>query len=87
MRIPTEHFSHVPVVLLSPGIMSPSSSDADSGSKSPWSKTSMGVVGSAPASPASRRKDSAARGATPSSTPQTTPGTVPTPPEKRYLSK
>ena len=80
MRIPTEHFAHVPVVLLSPGLLSPSSSDTDSGQKSPWSKNSVGVAGSAPASPASRRKDSAARNATPSITPQTTP--VPTP-EKR----
>lgn len=51
MRIPTEHFAHVPVVLLSPGLLlSPSSSEPDT-SKSSWLR-SNGAAGSAPASPA-----------------------------------
>ncbi|XP_051157328.1 protein spire isoform X4 [Leptopilina boulardi] len=76
MRIPTEHFSHVPVVLLSPGILlSPTTSESDSG-KNSWLRAS-GAVGSAPASPASRRRDSNLRSATPSS-PSVTPSAVPT---------
>ncbi|XP_043469307.1 protein spire [Leptopilina heterotoma] len=76
MRIPTEHFSHVPVVLLSPGILlSPTTSEPESG-KNSWLRAS-GAVGSAPASPASRRRDSNLRSATPSS-PLVTPSAVPT---------
>ncbi|XP_076162134.1 spire type actin nucleation factor isoform X2 [Ptiloglossa arizonensis] len=78
MRIPTEHFAHVPVVLLSPGLLlSPSSSEPDT-SKSSWLRGS-GAAGSAPASPASRRKDSSLKSATPSSTPTTTPVLILTP--------
>ncbi|XP_076687051.1 spire type actin nucleation factor isoform X5 [Andrena cerasifolii] len=78
MRIPTEHFSHVPVVLLSPGLLlSPSSSEPDT-SKSSWLRGN-GAAGSAPASPASRRKDSSLKSATPSSTPTTTPVLILTP--------
>ncbi|XP_043273153.1 protein spire isoform X2 [Venturia canescens] len=83
MRIPTEHFAHVPVVLLSPGLlMSPSNSEPESGSRSPWPRPG-GAVGSAPASPAPRRRDPALSNATPASTPNstpaenTTPGTTP----------
>ncbi|XP_033219306.1 protein spire isoform X1 [Belonocnema kinseyi] len=76
MRIPTEHFSHVPVVLLSPGLLiSPTSSEPESG-KNSWLRSS-GAVGSAPASPASRCRDSNLRSATPSS-PSVTPSAVPT---------
>ncbi|XP_076548158.1 spire type actin nucleation factor isoform X3 [Osmia lignaria lignaria] len=78
MRIPTEHFAHVPVVLLSPGLLlSPSSSEPDT-SKSSWLRGN-GAAGSAPASPASRRKDSSLKSATPSSTPTTTPVLILTP--------
>nr|XP_012142500.1 PREDICTED: protein spire isoform X4 [Megachile rotundata] len=78
MRIPTEHFAHVPVVLLSPGLLlSPSSSEPDT-SKSSWLRGS-GAAGSAPASPASRRKDSSLKSVTPSSTPTTTPVLILTP--------
>ncbi|XP_023290799.1 protein spire isoform X2 [Orussus abietinus] len=87
MRIPTEHFAHVPVVLLSPGLLlSPSNSEPDSGNRSPWTRP-VGAVGSAPASPANRRRESAAlRSASPASTPSVTPGgttsatPAPTPP-------
>ncbi|XP_020293014.1 protein spire isoform X2 [Pseudomyrmex gracilis] len=76
MRIPTEQFARVPVVLLSPGLlMSPTESES---SKNSWLRNS-GAVGSAPASPASRRKDSAMRSGTPASTPTTTPVTSLTP--------
>lgn len=76
MRIPTEQFARVPVVLLSPGLlMSPTESES---SKNSWLRNS-GAVGSAPASPASRRKDSALRSGTPASTPTTTPVTSLTP--------
>ncbi|XP_017886791.1 protein spire isoform X2 [Ceratina calcarata] len=79
MRIPTEHFAHVPVVLLSPGLLlSPSSSEPDT-SKSSWLRGSNGAAGSAPASPASRRKDSSLKSVTPSSTPTTTPVLILTP--------
>ncbi|XP_043501004.1 protein spire isoform X3 [Polistes fuscatus] len=79
MRIPTEHFAHVPVVLLSPGLLlSPSSSEPDTSGKNSWLR-GTGAVGSAPASPASRRKDSALRSITPSSTPATTPLSAITP--------
>ncbi|XP_078051246.1 spire type actin nucleation factor isoform X1 [Augochlora pura] len=78
MRIPTEHFAHVPVVLLSPGLLlSPSSSEPDT-SKSSWLRGN-GAAGSAPASPASRRKDSSLKSVTPSSTPTTTPVLILTP--------
>ena len=78
MRIPTEHFAHVPVVLLSPGLLlSPSSSEPDT-SKSSWLR-GTGAAGSAPASPASRRKNSSLKSATPSSTPTTTPVLILTP--------
>ncbi|XP_015177344.1 PREDICTED: protein spire isoform X2 [Polistes dominula] len=80
MRIPTEHFAHVPVVLLSPGLLlSPSSSEPDTTGKNSWLRGGTGAVGSAPASPASRRKDSALRSITPSSTPATTPLSAITP--------
>lgn len=80
MRIPTEHFAHVPVVLLSPGLLlSPSSSEPDTSGKNSWLRGGTGAVGSAPASPASRRKDSALRSVTPSSTPATTPLSALTP--------
>ena len=76
MRIPTEHFSHVPVILLSPGLLlSPTSSEPDS-AKNSWLRSS-GAIGSAPASPASRRRDSNLKSATPSS-PSITPNAVPT---------
>ncbi|KAG7207868.1 hypothetical protein KM043_009465 [Ampulex compressa] len=79
MRIPTEHFAHVPVVLLSPGLLlSPSTSEPDTGSKNSWLRGN-GAVGSAPASPASRRKDSSLRSGTPASTPTTTPVLILTP--------
>ncbi|XP_076642892.1 spire type actin nucleation factor isoform X4 [Halictus rubicundus] len=78
MRIPTEHFAHVPVVLLSPGLLlSPSSSEPDT-SKSSWLRGN-GAAGSAPASPASRRKESSLKSVTPSSTPTTTPVLILTP--------
>ncbi|KAK0088526.1 hypothetical protein PV325_011725 [Microctonus aethiopoides] len=68
MRIPTEHFAHVPVVLLSPGLLlSPSSSEPDS-ARNPWPRPG-GAIGSAPASPAHRRRDPALNNATPLSTP------------------
>ncbi|XP_015120272.1 protein spire isoform X1 [Diachasma alloeum] len=66
MRIPTEHFAHVPVVLLSPGLlMSPGSEDSSRG----WPRPG-GAVGSAPASPAHRRRDNLSNhSGTPLSTP------------------
>lgn len=84
MRIPTEHFAHVPVVLLSPGLLlSPSTSEPDS-TKGPWPRPG-GAVGSAPASPAHRRHDPALNNGTPLSTPNPgtpadnlTPGSTPT---------
>lgn len=54
MRIPTEHFAHVPVMALSPSLLSP---DEESFPKSLMSKllvpesTARAGVGSAPASP------------------------------------
>ncbi|XP_032670712.1 protein spire isoform X2 [Odontomachus brunneus] len=82
MRIPTEQFARVPVVLLSPGLLlSPTEAESSSGSgggKSPWLRNTS-AVGSAPASPASRRKDSALRTGTPASTPTTTPVSALTP--------
>lgn len=55
MRIPTEHFSHVPVVALSPGLLSPVDPD-DSFPRSLVSRllvpeSSRSGVGSAPTSP------------------------------------
>lgn len=84
MRIPTEHFAHVPVVLLSPGLLlSPSGSEPDN-AKTPWPRPG-GAVGSAPASPAHRRRDPALNTGTPMSTPylgtpadNLTPGSTPT---------
>ncbi|XP_074103484.1 spire type actin nucleation factor isoform X3 [Cotesia typhae] len=84
MRIPTEHFAHVPVVLLSPGLLlSPLTSEPDS-TKGPWPRPG-GAVGSAPASPAHRRHDPALNNGTPLSTPNPgtpadnlTPGSTPT---------
>ncbi|XP_057337314.1 protein spire isoform X4 [Microplitis mediator] len=84
MRIPTEHFAHVPVVLLSPGLLlSPSNSEPDS-TRNPWPRPG-GAVGSAPASPAHRRRDPALNNGTPLSTPNPatpadnlTPGSTPT---------
>jgi len=91
MRIPTEQFARVPVVLLSPGLLlSPTETESSSGggsvsgvggssiSKNSWLKNT-GAVGSAPASPASRRKDSAMRSGTPTSTPTMTPISTLTP--------
>ncbi|KAH0954852.1 hypothetical protein HN011_009813 [Eciton burchellii] len=91
MRIPTEQFARVPVVLLSPGLLlSPTETESGSGGgnvsgvsggsigKSSWLKNT-GAVGSAPASPASRRKDSAMRSGTPTSTPTMTPISTLTP--------
>ncbi|XP_014483924.1 PREDICTED: protein spire isoform X3 [Dinoponera quadriceps] len=80
MRIPTEQFARVPVVLLSPGLLlSPTETESSGGGgKSTWLRNS-GAVGSAPASPASRRKDSAMRSGTPASTPTTTPVSALTP--------
>ncbi|KAL6267965.1 hypothetical protein P5V15_001037 [Pogonomyrmex californicus] len=78
MRIPTEQFARVPVVLLSPGLLlSPTETESDS-SKNSWLRNA-GTVGSAPASPASRRKDSALRSGTPASTPTMTPISALTP--------
>lgn len=82
MRIPTEQFARVPVVLLSPGLLlSPTEAESGGGGgggKSPWLRNTN-AVGSAPASPASRRKDSALRSGTPASTPTMTPVSVLTP--------
>ncbi|XP_011339335.1 protein spire isoform X2 [Ooceraea biroi] len=88
MRIPTEQFARVPVVLLSPGLLlSPTEAESGSGggsgvgggaTKNSWLRNT-GAVGSAPASPASRRKDSALRSGTPTSTPTMTPVTTLTP--------
>ncbi|XP_029169328.1 protein spire isoform X3 [Nylanderia fulva] len=78
MRIPTEQFARVPVVLLSPGLLlSPTETEAGNG-KNAWLRNT-GAVGSAPASPASRRKDSALRSGTPTSTPTMTPVSALTP--------
>lgn len=78
MRIPTEQFARVPVVLLSPGLLlSPTETESGNG-KNSWLRNT-GAVGSAPASPASRRKDSALRGGTPTSTPTMTPVSALTP--------
>ncbi|EFN66530.1 Protein spire [Camponotus floridanus] len=78
MRIPTEQFARVPVVLLSPGLLlSPTETETSSG-KNTWLRNA-GAVGSAPASPASRRKDSALRSGTPTSTPTMTPVSALTP--------
>ncbi|XP_018373874.1 PREDICTED: protein spire isoform X1 [Trachymyrmex cornetzi] len=78
MRIPTEQFARVPVVLLSPGLLlSPTETENES-SKNSW-LGNTGAVGSAPASPASRRKDSALRSGTPTSTPTMTPISTLTP--------
>lgn len=71
MRIPTEQFARVPVVLLSPGLLSSPESESG-GSKNSWLRGTS-AVGSAPASPASRRKNSALRSGTPTSTPTMTP--------------
>ncbi|XP_039311024.1 protein spire isoform X2 [Solenopsis invicta] len=77
MRIPTEQFARVPVVLLSPGLLlSPTETENDG--KNSWLKNTSSV-GSAPASPASRRKDSALRSGTPASTPTMTPVSALTP--------
>ncbi|KYM94504.1 Protein spire [Cyphomyrmex costatus] len=78
MRIPTEQFARVPVVLLSPGLLlSPTETENDN-SKNSW-LGNTGTIGSAPASPASRRKDSALRSGTPASTPTMTPISALTP--------
>ncbi|XP_012266116.2 protein spire isoform X1 [Athalia rosae] len=77
MRIPTEHFAHVPVVLLSPGLMLSPSSEIDGKEysspshgtvRSLWPRPAGGV-GSAPASPASKRRDPTLRNTTPTLTP------------------
>lgn len=78
MRIPTEQFARVPVVLLSPGLLLSPTEQENSGSKTSWLRNA-GAVGSAPASPASRRKDSALRSGTPASTPTMTPISALTP--------
>lgn len=81
MRIPTEQFARVPVVLLSPGLLLSPTEAENGGSKNSW-LNNAGAIGSAPASPASRRKDSALRSGTPASTPTMTPAVTPmsTPP-------
>ncbi|XP_070150191.1 protein spire isoform X3 [Polyergus mexicanus] len=76
MRIPTEQFARVPVVLLSPGLLL-SPTETETG-KNTWLRNA-GAVGSAPASPASRRKDSTLRSGTPTSTPTMTPVSALTP--------
>ncbi|KAM0736759.1 Protein spire [Formica fusca] len=76
MRIPTEQFARVPVVLLSPGLLL-SPTETETG-KNTWLRNA-GAVGSAPASPASRRKDSTLRSGTPTSTPTMTPISALTP--------
>jgi len=78
MRIPTEQFARVPVVLLSPGLLLSPTETENGGSKNSWLKNT-GAVGSAPASPASRRKDSALRCGTAASTPSMTPISTLTP--------
>ncbi|XP_077282647.1 spire type actin nucleation factor isoform X3 [Temnothorax americanus] len=78
MRIPTEQFARVPVVLLSPGLLLSPTEAENSSSKNSWLRNS-GAVGSAPASPASRRKDSALRNGTSASTPTMTPVSALTP--------
>ncbi|KAF7990778.1 hypothetical protein HCN44_000583 [Aphidius gifuensis] len=69
MRIPTEQFAHVPVVLLSPALLSPSENDTNV--KNTWSRNGVGggSVGSAPASPAYRRREHGLNNSTPSSSP------------------
>ncbi|XP_011861517.1 PREDICTED: protein spire isoform X2 [Vollenhovia emeryi] len=78
MRIPTEQFARVPVVLLSPGLLLSPTEAENGGNKNSWLRN-PGMVGSAPASPASRRKDSALRSGTPASTPTMTPVSALTP--------
>nr|XP_012224485.1 PREDICTED: protein spire isoform X2 [Linepithema humile] len=78
MRIPTEQFARVPVVLLSPGLLLSPTETENSGGKNSWLRNT-GAVGSAPASPASRRKDSALRSGTSTSTPTVTPVSALTP--------
>ncbi|XP_036141073.1 protein spire isoform X5 [Monomorium pharaonis] len=78
MRIPTEQFARVPVVLLSPGLLLSPTETENCNSKNSWLRNA-GAVGSAPASPASRRKDSALRNGTPVSTPTMTPISTLTP--------
>ncbi|XP_046619602.1 protein spire isoform X1 [Neodiprion virginianus] len=81
MRIPTEHFAHVPVVLLSPSLMLSPASEVDGKEYSSPSHGAVrnlwprpaGGVGSAPASPATKRRDPALRN-TPTPTP--TPSSV-----------
>lgn len=77
MRIPTEHFAHVPVVLLSPSLMLSPASEVDGKDhsspshgavRSLWPRPAGGV-GSAPASPATKRRDPALRNTTPTLTP------------------
>ncbi|XP_011496543.1 PREDICTED: protein spire [Ceratosolen solmsi marchali] len=54
MKIPTEHFANVPVILLSPGLsVSPSSTDSNTEISKNWSKST--IIGSAPTSPATKR--------------------------------
>ena len=59
MRIPTSHFAHVPVILLSPGLLLPSPSPyINAGiSKSSWPQCGKSFV-SAPTSPAIKRHNS-----------------------------
>lgn len=64
MSMPTEQFAHVPVVLLSPALLSPS--ESVSTKRNGWSGH---TVGSAPASPAYRRRDTGLKNSTPLSTP------------------
>lgn len=78
MRIPTEQFARVPVVLLSPGLLLSPTETENGSSKNSWLRNT-GAIGSAPASPASRRKDSALRNSSPTSTPTMTPISVLTP--------
>lgn len=63
MRIPTEHFAHVPVVALSPSLLNTNSDeDSDGFSRSIYSKSvapePRNSVGSAPSSPHFTRGES-----------------------------
>lgn len=59
IKIPTDHFSQVPILLLSPGLLlSPSSMQSESDIiKNSWSKCRR-TFGSAPASPAAKHQNS-----------------------------
>ncbi|CAG9784110.1 unnamed protein product, partial [Diatraea saccharalis] len=71
MRIPTEHFAHVPVVLLSPSLLPSPEDEAASFPRTlmarlvsaPHDSTAENSVGSAPSSPACARRAGAGAGA------------------------